>query len=161
VFDQAPQFPGASRQFGRGDGHVDPPADNQVQRLLAEGVPEANIKFDDGKSGKLRSRPARDELLGMLREDDILVVTKLDRIGRSLINLVDVISLLRERGVQLGVLDGDIDTTTPTGKFFFHVNAAMAEWVAAMTREHSGPVSNEWRQKAPALLTNAPKRAGR
>jgi DNA invertase Pin-like site-specific DNA recombinase len=105
----------------------------------------------------LRSRPARDELLGMLRKDDALVVTKLDRIGRSLINLVDVMSLLRERGV----LDGDIDTTTPTGKFFFHVNAAMAEWVAAMTREHSGPVSNEWRQKAPALLTNAPKGAGR
>ena len=75
--------------------------DNQVQRLLAEGVPEKHVFADDGKSGKLRSRPAWDALLAQLREGDVLVATKLDRIGRSLVNVVDVANLLRERGVQL------------------------------------------------------------
>jgi DNA invertase Pin-like site-specific DNA recombinase len=111
--------------------------DNQVQRLLAGGIPEENVLVDDGKSGKLRSRPAWDALLAQLRKDDVLVVTKLDRIGRSLINLVDVITVLRERGVQLKVLDGDIDATMATGKFFSHIVAAMAEWEAAMTRERT------------------------
>lgn len=111
--------------------------DNQVQRLLAAGVPEENIYPDDGKSGKLRSRPKWDELLGKLRADDVLVVTKMDRIGRSLVNLIDVINLLRDHGVQLRVLDGDIDTTTPTGKLFFHIIGAMAEWEASMTSERT------------------------
>jgi hypothetical protein len=98
----------------------------------------------------------------MLRKDDTLVVTRLDRIGRSLINLVDVISLLRERGVQLGVLDGDIDTTTPTGKFFFHINAAMARVGGGDDpRAQRGPLVTNGGRRPRRLLTNAPKRAER
>ncbi len=111
--------------------------DNQVQRLVAAGVDERNIYIDDGQSGKLRSRPAWDRCLAVLRDGDVLVVTKLDRLGRSLVNLVDIINLLGERGVQLQALDGSVDTTTPTGKFFFHIASAMAEWEAAMTAERT------------------------
>jgi len=111
--------------------------DNQVQRLLADGVPEANIFVDDGRSGKLRSRPEWDKLLARLREGDVLVATKLDRLGRSLVNLVDVINLLGQRGVQIKMLDQPIDTTTAMGKFFFAVMAALAELEAELTRERT------------------------
>lgn len=111
--------------------------DNQVQRLLAEGIPQDRIYADDGRSGKLRSRPRWDELLAVLREGDVLKTTKLDRIGRSLVNLVDVVNLLRERGVELVVLDQGIDTTTPAGRFFFHIMAALAELEAELTSERT------------------------
>ena len=56
---------------------------NQAARLLAAGVAEENLYVDDGVSGKLRSRPRWDACLAFLRDGDVLVVTKLDRIGRS------------------------------------------------------------------------------
>jgi DNA invertase Pin-like site-specific DNA recombinase len=111
--------------------------DNQVQRLLAEGIPQDRIYADDGRSGKLRSRPEWDKLLAVLREGDVLKTTKLDRIGRSLVNLVDVVNMLRARGVELVVLDQGIDTTTPAGRFFFHIMAALAELEAELTSERT------------------------
>jgi DNA invertase Pin-like site-specific DNA recombinase len=111
--------------------------DNQVQRLLADGIPEDHIYVDDGRSGKLRSRPEWDRLLAVLRKDDVLVATKLDRIGRSLVNLVDVVNVLGERGVQLRMLDQPIDTSTAMGKFFFQIMAALAELEAQLTRERT------------------------
>jgi DNA invertase Pin-like site-specific DNA recombinase len=110
--------------------------DNQVQRLEAHGC--ERVYVDDGKSGKLRSRPEWDKLLAVLREGDTLVITKLDRIGRSLLNLVDVVKLLGERGVHIKCLDqGEIDTSTPNGKLIFHIMSAMAEWEVSMTRERT------------------------
>jgi len=111
--------------------------DNQVQRLLADGIPEENIYVDDGRSGELRSRPEWDKLLTVLRKDDVLVATKLDRIGRSLVNLVDVVNVLAERGVQIRMLDQPIDTSSAMGKFFFQVMAALAELEASLTRERT------------------------
>lgn len=111
--------------------------DNQVQRLLAEGIPAERIYTDDGSSGKLRSRPEWDKLLAVLRDGDELVATKLDRIGRSLINLVDIVNLLKDRGVQLRMLDQPIDTRTAMGKFFFQIMAALAELEASLTRERT------------------------
>ncbi len=111
--------------------------DNQVQRLLAEGIPQDRIYVDDGRSGKLRSRPAWDELLAVLRSGDTLIATKLDRLGRSLVNLVDVVNVLAGRGVQLRMLDQPIDTSTAMGKFFFQIMAALAELEAELTRERT------------------------
>lgn len=111
--------------------------DNQVQRLLAEGIQPENIYVDDGASGKLRSRPAWDKLITVLRKDDVLVATKLDRLGRSLVNLVDVVNLLGERGVQIRMLDQSIDTTDAMGRFFFAIMAALAELEAELTRERT------------------------
>jgi hypothetical protein len=109
---------------------------NQVQRLEAYGC--ERIYCDDGHSGKLVSRPEWDTCITVLREGDTLVITKLDRIGRSLMNLVDVVNLLGERGVQIKCLDqGEVDTTTPNGKVIFHIMSALAAWEAAMTRERT------------------------
>jgi DNA invertase Pin-like site-specific DNA recombinase len=112
--------------------------DNQVQRLLAEGIRQDCIFTDDGSSGKLASRPEWDRCLSVLRDGDTLVITKLDRVGRSLMNLVDVVRLLGDRGVQIRCLDqGEIDTTTPNGKLIFHIMSALAEWEASMARERT------------------------
>lgn len=83
---------------------------------------------DEGVSGKLGSRPGLDECLAYLRAGDTLVITKLDRLGRSLKNLIELSASLGERGVGLKVLDQGIDTTTPIGRMFFHVVGAFAEF---------------------------------
>jgi len=111
--------------------------DNQVQRLTEAGVSPENIYADDGLSGKLASRPQWDKCLNYLRSGDVLVVTKLDRLGRSLPNLVEVVDDLGNRGIEIRCLDQPIDTTTPNGKLLFHIMAAMAEWEAAMARERT------------------------
>jgi DNA invertase Pin-like site-specific DNA recombinase len=112
-------------------------ADNQVQRLTEAGVSGERIYVDDGLSGKLASRPQWDKCRDYLRGGDVLVVTKLDRLGRSLQNLVDVVNDLGGRGVEIRCLDQPIDTTTPNGKLLFHIMAAMAEWESAMARERT------------------------
>lgn len=63
----------------------------------------------------------------MLREGDMLVVWKLDRLGRSVKQLVDLAGELQQRGVQFKSLTDAIDTGTPSGRFFFHVMASLAE----------------------------------
>jgi len=107
---------------------------NQVTRLTDYGC---ELVFTDEITGKKRDRPGWDKCLARLHHGDTLVVTKLDRIGRSLINLVDVMTLLAQRGVNLKVLDQDIDTSTANGKLIFHIMAALAEWEATMTAERT------------------------
>jgi hypothetical protein len=65
--------------------------------------------------------------LEMLREDDTLVVWKLDRLGRSVKQLVDLVGDLHKQGIQFRSLTDSIDTGTPSGRFFFHVMASLAE----------------------------------
>ncbi len=80
---------------------------------------------------------AREELLDYAREGDVAVVWKLDRLGRSLRDLVDTVNGLNERGIQLRSLQESIDTTTPAGKLTFHVFAALAEFEREMIRERT------------------------
>jgi DNA invertase Pin-like site-specific DNA recombinase len=107
----------------------------QADALTAAGCDR--IFTDHGVSGRQASRPEWDACLAYLRPQDVLVVTKLDRIGRSVRNLIDVVNDLRERKVDLIVLDQGIDTTTPNGKFMFHVLAAVAEFEADLNRERT------------------------
>ncbi len=100
----------------------------QVERLRANGCDPDLIFTDHGASGAKASRPAWDKCIAQARKGDVLVVTKLDRIGRSVRNLIDVVNLLGELHVDLLVLDQHIDTTTPAGKFIFHIMAAVAEF---------------------------------
>ncbi len=93
--------------------------------------------FTDKASGKLARRPQLDAALAYLRPGDILVITKLDRLGRSVRNLIDLVETLREREVGLRVLDQGIDTTTPAGRMFFHVLAALAEFEASLISERT------------------------
>jgi DNA invertase Pin-like site-specific DNA recombinase len=93
--------------------------------------------FVDKLSGKLASRPELDKALVAVREGDYLVITKLDRLGRSLRNLMDIGDDLRARGVQLVVLDQGIDTSTPVGQMFFHILGAVAEFEHSLMVERT------------------------
>lgn len=83
--------------------------------------------FEDKISGKTAERPGLKKLLRVLSEGDTLVVWKLDRLGRSMRNLVTLIEELRQRKVNFRSLTDSIDTSTPMGRFFFHVMGALAE----------------------------------
>lgn len=83
--------------------------------------------YEDKISGTRAERPGLDKVLEMLREGDTLVVWKLDRLGRSVKHLVDLVSALAARGVHFKSLTDSIDTGTPSGRFFFHVMASLAE----------------------------------
>lgn len=84
--------------------------------------------FVDRASGTLANRPALADALTYLREGDTLVVTKLDRLGRSVRNLKQIADELQARGIGLRALSQGIDTTSPGGRLFFHMLAAIAEF---------------------------------
>jgi DNA invertase Pin-like site-specific DNA recombinase len=77
--------------------------------------------FEDKVSGTRADRPGLSKTLEMLREGDTLVVWKLDRLGRSVKQLVDMVSELNKQGIQFKSLTDSIDTGTTSGRFFFHV----------------------------------------
>ena len=100
----------------------------QRERLIAAGCDPELIFTDHGVSGTRASRPGWDECLAKLRRGDTLVCVKLDRIGRSVTNLIEVIRDLDERGVDLVCLDQPIDTTSAMGKMLFKILAVFAEF---------------------------------
>jgi len=110
--------------------------DPQVARLLEAGVDRRNL-FIDVCTGKAASRPNWDKCLEHLRPGDVLKCTKLDRIGRSVKNLIEVVSLLADRGCDLVVLDQPVDTTTATGRLFFNMVAAFSEFEADLISERT------------------------
>ena len=93
--------------------------------------------FSEKASGKNADRPALLDALNHLQDGDIFVVWKLDRLGRSVKDLVGFVEQLKEQGVQFCSLTDGIDTTTPAGRFFFHVMAALAEMEADLIRERT------------------------
>jgi DNA invertase Pin-like site-specific DNA recombinase len=97
----------------------------QADALKAAGVERI---FQDTAAGAGRERPALADLLERLREGDTVVVWRLDRLARSLKDLIDLSLDLERRGVQLVSLQENIDTTTTSGKLFFHIFGAIAEF---------------------------------
>jgi DNA invertase Pin-like site-specific DNA recombinase len=93
--------------------------------------------FDDKLSGSRAERPGLAKALDMLRKGDTLVVWKLDRLGRSVKNLVNLTTDLHQRGIQFRSLTDAIDTGTPSGRFFFHVMASLAEMERELTVERT------------------------
>jgi DNA invertase Pin-like site-specific DNA recombinase len=83
--------------------------------------------FTDKLSGALDDRPGLKEALSHLREGDTLVVWKLDRLGRSVKGLVDLVNELEARKVHFQSVTDGIDTRTPHGRFFFHMMASLAQ----------------------------------
>ncbi len=108
--------------------------DGQRDALDAAGCDEV---FVDKASGKLASRPKLDEAVRISRKGDQLVVTKLDRLGRSLEHLIALSTQLQTRGVDLVVLDQGIDTSTAVGRMFFQILGAIAEFEHALMSERT------------------------
>lgn len=103
---------------------------DQETDLQIDALKEAGCEriFEEHASGTKTDRPELAAALDYLRPGDTLVVWRLDRLGRSLKHLIDVVADLQERGIGLRVLHGGIDTTTSTGKLIFHIFAALAEF---------------------------------
>ncbi|HET8841341.1 MAG TPA: recombinase family protein [Ktedonobacteraceae bacterium] len=84
--------------------------------------------FTDKMTGKRFDRKALLEMLDFARPGDIIVVWRLDRLGRSLKELLETMQMLEKRGIELKSLKENIDTNTPTGRLMFHFMAALAEF---------------------------------
>jgi DNA invertase Pin-like site-specific DNA recombinase len=108
----------------------------QLDALLKAGVANKAI-FKDKASGVKSSRPGLDECLRQLKPGDTLLVWRLDRLGRSLRHLIDVVEDLRQRGVGFKSLSESIDTTTANGKLIFHIFTALAEFERDLNRERT------------------------
>jgi DNA invertase Pin-like site-specific DNA recombinase len=93
--------------------------------------------FTDTASGAQAGRPGLAEALDFVRPGDVLVVWRLDRLGRSLKHLIEVTAGLAERGIGFKSLTEQIDTTTPGGKLVFHVFGALAEFERELIRERT------------------------
>ncbi|NHB89029.1 recombinase family protein [Photorhabdus tasmaniensis] len=113
--------------------------DLQLDALLAAGVNKENI-YQDEISGTSDKRPGLDACLKALRAGDVLMVWKLDRLGRSLKHLVNTIHDLADRKIGFKVLTGqgaEIDTTTASGKLVFGIFAALAEFERELISERT------------------------
>jgi DNA invertase Pin-like site-specific DNA recombinase len=110
-------------------GYVRVSTNDQNTALQRNALDSAGCEliFEDKMSGKTSERPGLKKVLRTLSEGDTLVVWKLDRLGRSMRHLVVLVEELREKGINFRSLTDSIDTSTPMGRFFFHVMGALAE----------------------------------
>ncbi|HEV2810258.1 MAG TPA: recombinase family protein [Acidimicrobiales bacterium] len=113
---------------------VDQNPDLQIDELTAAGCHRV---FVERASGARTDRPQLADVLDHLRPGDTLVVWRLDRLARSLRELIEVVTTLEERGVGLRSLHEQLDTTSPGGKLVFHLFGALAEFERDLIRERT------------------------
>ena len=114
--------------------------DSQVEKLIKYGVPEDCIRAERISGKSLVGRDELTTLLSFLRDGDTLVCTKLDRLGRSVRDVENIVGDLQEKGVGLVFTDQQIDTSTPTGKCFLQMLSVFSEFERNMisTRQRDG-----------------------
>nr|WP_289109126.1 recombinase family protein [uncultured Halomonas sp.] len=106
----------------------------QVDALEKAGAEQV---FQEKFTGTLRERPELSQCLRMLRQGDVLVVWKLDRLARSLKDLVEIVQDLQDRGIGFKSLTESIDTTSSGGRLVFHIFGALAEFERDLIRERT------------------------
>jgi DNA invertase Pin-like site-specific DNA recombinase len=106
----------------------------QVDALRAAGCEKI---YTEAASGARTERPELAELLRNIRPGDVLTIWKLDRLGRSLGHLVELVNLLMDRKVGLQSLHDPVDTTTPQGRLTFNLFASLAEFERDLIRERT------------------------
>jgi DNA invertase Pin-like site-specific DNA recombinase len=113
--------------------------DEQSLDLQLDALKKAGCKrvFTDKASAAKGDRPGLAEAVSHLRSGDVLVISKLDRLGRTVKGLVDFVADLQGRGVQFRSLTDGIDTTTPAGRFFFHVMVSLAQMERELMAERT------------------------
>ncbi len=120
-------------------GYVRVSKQEQNEELQIDALKEAGCDkwFVDKMTGSKAERKGLTEALAYLRPRDTFVVWKLDRAGRSLTHLIELLKELKERGIEFISLTEQIDTTTPGGKLIFHLMGALAEFERDLIRERT------------------------
>ena len=106
----------------------------QLDALQKQGCEQI---FKEMASGAKTDRPELEKLLSQLRKGDTVVVYKLDRLGRSLKHLLEVVALLKEKQVGLYSISDSIDTATAQGRLFFNISASFAEFERELIKERT------------------------
>lgn len=123
--------------------------DLQVDALRSAGC--GRVFEDHGVSGAVEKRRGLNAVLRTLRKGDTLVVWRLDRLGRSIRHLIDVITKLQARGIEFRSVTENIDTSSAGGRMIFHVIAAMAEFERSMISERTVAGMAAARQRGQSL----------
>jgi DNA invertase Pin-like site-specific DNA recombinase len=108
--------------------------DLQIDALKKTGCEKI---YKDIISGSLSNRPALDQLLNDVNKNDVIIIWKLDRLGRSLKNLVDLINTLNEKEVGLKSINDPVDTTTAQGRLIFNIFGSLAEFERELIKERT------------------------
>ncbi len=120
-------------------GYVRVSKQEQNEALQRDALKEAYCEkyFSDKMTGAKFERKGLEELLAFMRSGDTVVIWKLDRLGRSLKDLIETLNYLKDRGIDFISLTEKIDTTTPGGKLIFHLMGALAEFERDLIRERT------------------------
>lgn len=120
-------------------GYARVSTDDQTLDLQLDALRTAGCEtiYQEHASGASGARPQLEACLKALRQGDALFVWRLDRLGRSLIDLVSIVNDLKSRGVQFDSLTERIDTTSPSGELIFHLFASMAQFERNLIRERT------------------------
>lgn len=110
---------------------------NEGAQLDALNAAECEKLYIEKCSGKLKSRPQLDRMLDAIRKGDIVVVQRLDRLGRSLKDLIELLDVFKSQGVQFISLNESIDTTSAVGELAFHIIASVAQFERQLISERT------------------------
>lgn len=113
---------------------IDQNLDLQLNALKEQGC---GLIFQEKISGASKNRPELDKMLQQLRPGDEVVVWKLDRLGRDLAHLIELVNHFSDKKVTFCSINDQIDTSTPAGKLIFHIFCSLAEFERAQTRERT------------------------
>src|SRR3989339_1444823 len=129
----------AQSEKGLQVGYARVSTQDQNLDLQKDALKSAGCKkiYTDTASGAKDERKGLSKAIEYLRKGDTLVIWKLDRLGRSLKQLIETVKMLNERGIGLKSLQESIDTTTSGGKLIFHVFGALAEFERDVIRERT------------------------
>jgi DNA invertase Pin-like site-specific DNA recombinase len=120
-------------------GYARVSTDDQDTRMQSDALKRAGCEkiFEERASGSRTDRPELGKALAHGRKGDVVVVWKLDRLGRSLPHLIDTVHDLEERKIGFRSLTDNIDTTTASGRMFFHMMGALAQFERDLIRERT------------------------
>ena len=107
--------------------------------LQEDALKKANCEriYKEKISGSTTKRPALERLMSDLRKGDKLIVWKLDRLGRSLQDLLNIVSILKDKGISFQSLNENIDTSTATGELVFHIFCSLSQFEKQLIRERT------------------------
>ena len=129
--------------------------DAQIDALTAAG---AKRIFQEKITGKVRQRPELEKMLEQLRDGDVVVITKYDRLARSLPDLLSLVETIKAKGAHFRSLTEDVNTSTPSGRLTFHIFGSIAQFQRELIveRTNEGLAAARKRGRAigrpPALL---------